>query len=183
MGKTTSREDHLKQLMLSSLKGDRNAYREFLLAITPLITSIAHKAFNKGDVDDIVQDIYISIHKSLASFDKGRAVTPWVVAIANRRVVDYIRKVTRRNDKEFHTDDGDVTNFADDAKDYTEELPPFLDLVPSDTKKAIVLTKIEGYSTEEAAKILGIKNNALRTKISRGFSLIRKKIEEGYLNE
>lgn len=174
----------LQSLLIKSLNGDKTAYREFFVAITPLVESIAHKAFNKDEVPDLMQEIFISIHKSLPSFDKNRPVKPWVVAIANRRVVDYIRKLSTRKDKESLTEDGDVTIYPSDAKPYTGiEVPPFLNFVSSETKEAILLTKYQGYSTDEAAKIMGVKSNALRTRISRGINLIRKKFEEGYFDE
>ncbi len=174
----------LEDLLFKSLNGDKHAYRQFFQGITPLVESIAQKAFKKEDVSDIVQEIFLSIHKSLPSFDPGRPVKPWVAAIANRRVIDYIRKLSTRNDKEELTADGDVTIYVDQTNTtITDDVPPVLDILPEETKRAIVLTKFEGYSTKEAADILGLKSNALRTRISRGLNLIKRKIEEGYFNE
>ncbi|MBL4594730.1 MAG: hypothetical protein JKX68_13085, partial [Flavobacteriales bacterium] len=56
-----------------------------------------------------------------ASYDSKRPVLPWVSAIIERRIIDYIRKVTVRNAKETLTSDGDVTNFEADTKIIKEE--------------------------------------------------------------
>lgn len=180
----TKNSDRLKKLLIESLSGDKDSYREFFKEITPLVESIAQKAFHKEDVPDLVQEIFLSIHKSLPSFDPKRPVVPWVCAIANRRVIDYIRKISSRNNNEVLTEDGDVTIYPSQTKiTIGGKIPPILEILPSDTKKAIMLTKYEGHSTEEAAKIMGIKSNALRTRISRGIKLIKKKFEEGHFDE
>ncbi len=183
MSKKHFDDNKLSKLLRLSQEGDKNSYREFLQTITPLLLKIANKAFHKDDVTDIVQDIYVSIHKSLPSYDPNRSATPWVCAIANRRVIDYIRKIEYRSQNEEHFVDGDVTNYSDQTKTIIDqELPPFLELVPKETKEALILTKIEGYSTDEAAKLLGLKSNALRTRISRGLKTLRDKLEEDLEN-
>jgi len=173
----------LRKMLILSQKGDQVQYREFLKAILPIISSIAQrKVFNAEDSSDVIQEVLLSIHKALPTYDSKRAVLPWVVTITQRRIVDYIRKITRRNSTELLTEDGDVTFFQAETKLAIEGLK-ILDRLPADTKKAIILTKLEGYSTKEAAQMLGVKENALRTKVSRGMTKLRKKAEEGLFSE
>jgi RNA polymerase sigma-70 factor (ECF subfamily) len=173
----------LKQYMILSQKGDQDSYRSFLIEVVPLIESrVRRQLINKDDVSDVVQEVLISIHKSLATYDSKRDVLPWLMTITHRRIVDYIRKITRINDKEVLTSDGDVTYFEDHTKSSVVDLSYFRKL-SEETRSAIKLTKIEGYSTKEAAQMLGLKENALRTKISRGMSKLRDEAKRGTLDE
>jgi RNA polymerase sigma-70 factor (ECF subfamily) len=179
---------NLKQLLVLSQKGDQVAYHRFLLNILKIITQrVNKKLFNQNDTKDVTQEVLISIHKSLASYDSKREVMPWVMAITDRRIIDYIRKITRKNEFENLSFDGDVTKLADDTNNNTEDLDSYhmtpeiqelLNTLPEQAKRAIELTKLEGYSTKEAAQVLGLKENALRTKISRGLASLRDRVKQ-----
>jgi len=137
--------------------------------------AVRRGVFNLHDQDDVVQDILMSIHKSLPSYDSKRSPIPWVSTIIHRKVIDYIRKTTRNNEREILSDDGDVTFYPDQTNSNTEEDLKILESLPPEMKKIIEMTKIEGHTTSEVAQMLGIKENALRTRISRAMSSLKKK--------
>jgi len=169
--------ESLKKMLILSQQGDKDAYKNFLMSILPLIHSIfSKKIFHKDDTSDVIQEILLSIHKALPSYDSKRPVLPWVLAISERRIIDYIRKVTRKNKNETLTKDGSLTSFEDEAKRSVHDLE-ILYKLPYDIRRAIELTKIDGYSTKEAANILGINENALRTRVSRGMSKLKNKMK------
>ena len=171
--------DVLVQLMTRSQNGDPISYQKLLEALVPLIEiRIRRKVFEVKNQSDVIQDVLFSIHKSLASYDNRFDVKPWVIAICERRIVDYIRKVTRRDSHEVLSENGDVTNHFIDTKSLLEsrqELEELMKDLPEASKQALLLTKIDGYSTKEAAEILGVKQNALRTRISRSLDLLKEK--------
>ncbi len=168
-------DDKLKALMIRSQQGDQNSYREFLTLIYPIIEGkVRKKVFSEDDRNDVIQEIMVSIHQSLATYDDHYPIHPWIHTICQRRVIDYIRKSCKFNelhdDKEF-----DVTNHAG-AANVESEMEKFEILKPlsEEVKKAVILTKVYGLSTAEAATELGIKENALRTRLSRAFKDIEK---------
>jgi RNA polymerase sigma-70 factor (ECF subfamily) len=176
--------NNLKNLFIKSQAGDQNSYRELLTQLLPLIEfRVNRKVFEKKDCPDIIQEILLSIHKSLGSYDKRFDVKPWVVAICERRIVDYIRKVSRRNHNEILTIDGDVTSLGSTAKSLIEtkveldNLEVLMKDLPEESRQALLLTKLQGHSTKEAADIMGVQENALRTRISRSLSLLRDKVK------
>lgn len=167
--------DELKKLLVLAQSGERGPYERFLLKVTPYVRTIVQKVFINDDRADVVQEVLLSIHKSLGSYDSKRPVLPWVSALANRRVVDYIRKTTSKKQLDEMLKDQNVTNQQLDTKPFEEE-SLCLDSLPETTKRAILLTKVEGHSTEEAAQIIGIGPNALRTRVSRGIKKLRKSL-------
>ena len=170
----------LKDLLCRSQKGDSKAYHQFLSLISKAIElKVKKKVFAVDDQEDLIQVILMSIHQSLASYDSNREVLPWVATIAERRIIDYIRKYSRIKNHEFLSPDGDVTYHPDVAKnDIRGDLSEMLEELPDKIKDPIKMTKIEGLSTKEAAAALGIKENALRTRISRGINILKKKFSE-----
>jgi RNA polymerase sigma-70 factor (ECF subfamily) len=170
-------ECRIKDLLVKSIQGDKASYNLFLLNISPYIENrVRRKIFKQDDILDVKQDILISIHRSLNSFDLKRTSLPWLSTIIERRIIDYIRKVTKPYEFEVFNESAlDVTYSQLDSKYDLEDLN-ILECLPEKTKLAIIYTKIDGHSTKVAAEMLNIKENALRTRISRGISKARNLI-------
>lgn len=170
--------EHLKMLLISSQEGNQTSYKEFLTIIYPfVILRVGAKVFNGDDVEDVAQEALVGIHKSLATYDGQRALQPWVYAIIDRKVVDYIRKNGKRIKSETPFEDVFVTNSELQAN-IVSDAHEALKCLPDKFRKPIELTKIEGFSTKESANFLGIKENALRTRISRGLAKLKKSLED-----
>jgi RNA polymerase sigma-70 factor, ECF subfamily len=171
-------EKNIKELLISSQAGDKESYGEFLaMALIIIRKMTSKKIFNPGDREDVTQDALLGLHKSLNTYDSSRSCLSWIKAITHYKIVDYIRKVSKIQENEQITDEGDVTIFGAPANDYLETMEIFSE-IPDSLKGPIILTKIKGYSTAEAAEMLQIKESALRTRVSRGIKLLKKKLED-----
>ncbi len=88
-------------LMASAQAGDRQAYRRLLEAVAPYLRSLALRRLNdRSDAEDVVQDILLTVHSIRHTYDPKRPFGPWLVAIANRRIVDRVRKRDRQTRRE-----------------------------------------------------------------------------------
>jgi len=170
----------LKQLAKASQEGDATAYRKLLQAITPLIRSFVRKSFRREEQqDDVVQDILMSIHRGLHTYLPEREFTSWMYAIAKFRVIDHLRVTYRFREREVLTD-----TFADKAENVTEDsdesnyLLAALEKLPAKYREAIKLTKLQELSVQEAAEKLQISESALKARCSRGYKMLRKKLEQ-----
>lgn len=164
----------LKRLLERSQNGDKKAYSEFFTKILPIVeTMVRMKVFYPPDREDVTQTILMGIHTSLPTFDINRPPKAWIKAIAHHKIIDYIRKFSKIRDAEEKTEDGDVTIFGAPANS-TLELEELLNGLPETLRAPIILTKIKGHDTKEAAEILNIKENAVRTRISRGLKQLKK---------
>ena len=170
----SNKKNPLDELLAQAQKGDQESYKKFLEEIIPIIEKMIHfKIFNSSDVPDIVQITLLNIHKSLETYDKSKSALTWVKAIAHYKILDYIRKKSKLDEKEELTFDGDVTNFSS-PENNTIEIPKILDQLPDKLREALVLVKIEGYSSKEAAQKLDIKEEAVRARVSRAIKQLKK---------
>jgi RNA polymerase sigma-70 factor, ECF subfamily len=113
----------------------------------------------------------------LASYHPSQPIKPWISAIIRYKVADYFRQLSRKKEQYFKYSDIDVTNIADETNKYEESSNDILEILNGLTvkyRRAIELTHISGLSYLEAAKKEKISEVALRKRISRGFSQIRK---------
>ena len=157
-------EQKLHSLLCKSMDGDQDNYRLFLIECSKIIEKrVRYKIFLKIDHDEVSQEILFGIHKSLASFNKDKKALPWLNSIINYKIIDYFRR--NSSNLEF-SDIDDVTNEALSANTYIEGIELFEQLT-DDCQECLKLTKFDGLTSQQAAKEIGINENALRTRVSR----------------
>ena len=88
----TDKTDNFEALMRQSLDGDQRAYAELLRETARLLRPFLSRRLSFGsEVDDVLQEILISIHKARHTYDGQRPYKPWVYAIAKFRLQDHLR--------------------------------------------------------------------------------------------
>src|SRR5262249_38095032 len=140
------------KLMARSQDGDRKAYRTLLEAVTPYIRSLAARCFKQPtDVEDAVQDVLLTIHMVRHAYDPSRPFGPWLAAIANRRIIDRLRRDTRRKAREAELSICHET-FADASTNLHTENPDEVALaraierLPPDQRQTIRMLKLNEMS-------------------------------------
>ena len=169
----------LEELVAKAQKGDAAAYRLFLKEIYPYVKSaMRSKLRGLVDQEDLTQECLVGIHRNLGTYQVGKPVKPWVSAIIRYKLADHFRKISRKKEHVYTKLQFDVTQVPDETNDYDEanqqDAQEILERIPGKLKRAIELTHIKGLSYSDAADQEGISEVALRKRISRGFSKIRK---------
>src|SRR5262249_21131355 len=86
-------DDRWAGLMGQAQAGDRLAYGVLLREIAPYLRAVAAAQVRaREDVEDVVQDILLTVHSVRATYDARRPFKPWLLAIARRRTVDWLRR-------------------------------------------------------------------------------------------
>lgn len=172
----------LRDLMRCAQDGDAEAYQALLALITPRIRRVirSRRAFlDLADVEDLVQDVLLSLHAVRHTYDPGRPFVPWLLAIVRHRLADAARRYSRQKGHEVAVDDLDVT-FADveanvDAAIGDEEaLAQAIRHLPAGQRQAIELLKLRELSLKEAAARTGSSISALKVATHRAMASLRR---------
>ncbi len=175
--------DTLGQLLGAAQRGDATAYTELLQLITPRIRQIVRRrrGFAGGaEVEDLVQDVLLSLHTVRATYDPARPFAPWLLAIVRNRLADGARRYGRTARRETPFDEQAVT-FTDaeanldlgglaDAATLREAVRE----LPEGQRQAIELLKLEELSLKEAAQITGTSVGALKVATHRALAALRR---------
>jgi RNA polymerase sigma-70 factor (ECF subfamily) len=160
--------------------GDREAYRRLLEEITPYLRSLAARRMpNRSDVEDAVQDTLLTIHAVRRTYDPARPFGPWLVAIANRRIVDALRRRGRTGARETPLD-AEHETFAAPEANYHEAasearaLREAVESLSPGQREAIKLLKLKEMSLKEAAAASGMTVAALKVATHRALKSLRK---------
>ena len=169
--------------MQAAQAGDRNAYARLLEEITPRIRHMVGRQrpfLDPGDIEDIVQDILLSVHSVRATYDPQRPFMPWLIAITRNRLVDAARRYARSAAHEVYVENADVT-FADDRANTTmdtygdiQALEQAIGSLPPGQRDAIRMLKLGEMSLEEASKASNTTVGALKVATHRAMATLRK---------
>ncbi|GIX41658.1 MAG: DNA-directed RNA polymerase sigma-70 factor [Leptospiraceae bacterium] len=179
--------EELKELLIQSLEGDQNAYKNFLLEVSKILKSyFSSKVFDQTVVEDLIQETLISIHKARHTYDPSLPVLNWIFAIAYRRYIDYVRKDARIKKYEHSTEtfqhiSSNLIYKSEEQYDNQNRINSILEHMTEREKKIITLLKIENYSIKEAAKILNLSESALKVAAHRAYKKIKKILKENDL--
>jgi len=97
----SARERDWSVLMARAQDGDRAAYRRLLEEITPFLRALAARRHRDlSDAEDAIQDVLLTLHATRHTYDPARPFGPWLVAIANHRLIDRLRRQGRLRSRE-----------------------------------------------------------------------------------
>ncbi len=130
---------------------------------------------NTADAEDIVQEVFMKLFSADMTFKDERSEKAWIMTVTANKCRDMLRSLTY---KCFHhsvaLEDADlIYETPEESAVYhaVMELPPKYRIV-------IHLYYYEGYSTAETAKIIGISETAVQTRLYRGRNLLKKSLGE-----
>jgi RNA polymerase sigma-70 factor (ECF subfamily) len=185
MSDADSVDEQLRLLMRATQAGDSEAYWALLTAVTPRIRRMvrARRAFlGAADVEDLVQDVLLSVHTVLATYDASRPFMPWLLAITRNRLADAARRYTRHS-RETIVDDLDVTfahagtNTDDEGVGDVEALARAIRDLPAGQRQAIELLKLKEMSLKEASAASGSSVGALKVATHRAMLSLRRRLK------
>ena len=167
------------KLMEQAQDGDRQAYRALLEDLTPYLRSLAGRIFKQpGEVEDAVQDVLLTIHAVRHAYDPGRPFGPWLVAIANRRFIDRLRRDTRLRAREIalsaehETFPEPETNLKYEPSE-EEALTGAIAKLPPEQREAVTMLKLNEMSLKEASAVSGRSIGALKVATHRAIKNLR----------
>jgi RNA polymerase sigma-70 factor, ECF subfamily len=137
----------------------RGAWNELQSRLRPyVVRRVASAAY----VDDVLQEIFVRMHRGLAGLRDDERFGGWVYRIAEHVIVDHVRARARAplvgTEDVPDTPDHDPSNDADDLRASLGEcVALFTARLPSPYREAITLTELEGLAQKDAADLLGIR--------------------------
>jgi len=138
-----------------------------------------HRGIPPAALDDVVQEVFIIVHRKLPEFEGRAQLRTWIGAIVRRVIADYRRRRSNRplGDELLERELSDVVHDADpvDRRDALGVLDELLAKMPDDQREVFVLREIEDLSGTEIAEITGANENTVWTRLRAA----RRKFREG----
>ncbi|QXD14866.1 sigma-70 family RNA polymerase sigma factor [Rhodocaloribacter litoris] len=139
-----------------------------------------------GEVDDVLQDILLRLHRAAASLRDDRRVEAWIYGIARHAIADFYRKREPVSGKatgvveEADPDAQPPENLAAYDGDHVvhEEvlswLRPMAEELPEAYGRALIMADFEGRTLQEVADALGLSLSGAKSRVRRARALLGK---------
>ena len=126
---------------------------------------------------DVVQDVFFSAYKMLRA-DPTRPLTAgWLYKTATNHSITYLRKKTRRGET-LPLEEASSAFRTDECSAVSLDLQAALASLGEEQLACVMLTSYAGYSSAEAALILGTSADAVRQRVCRAMRAMRKTLGE-----
>lgn len=152
---------------------------------------IARRVDNPADADDILQDVFVRIHRHAGSVERSERLVSWLFQITRNAVADYYRSPTRRRelpmgvdaDLEHGPHRAEFTLLEDtDATAAGLELAaclrPMVARLPPHYRAALTLVDLDGLPQQEAAERCGLSLSGMKSRVQRGRLALRELLHD-----
>ena len=173
--------DNFAALMRLAMNGDARAYTTLLKETARLLRPfLAKRLYASSEVDDVLQEILISIHKARHTYDGERPYKPWVYAIAKFRLQDHLRA----HYADHLHDAVDLSELENVLPDYVtkagfsyESISGEVDKLPAKQATILRMMHQDGYTAKEVAEKIGMKESAVKVAAHRAYKILQTKLE------
>ena len=181
-GGSSSANRDMERLMMRYQQADSAAAAALVELMSPqLCRFFSSQMGSRTEAEDMLQDVWLRIHRMRHTYRPGEPVLPWVYAIARRVRVDNYRKRHRIARRERSVD---ALPEPSAPKDMTSHLPPFEEMMaalPASQREVLTMLKVNGLSVEEVARATSSTAGAVKQKAHRAYRRLRDLLERAPL--
>ena len=166
------------ELLAAVRAGDRDAFAELYARHAPwLQLRLGRRCGDPGLVDEVLQDAFLAVWRSARSWKGEGEVAAWLWGIAARRLIDGFR---RRPAGTVPLPAGEVLGAGQSAEEELlagggyGDVSAAMAALPVDLRDALRATVLDGLTTAEAARRLGIPAGTVKTRVMRAKAVLRK---------
>ena len=170
-------EPTFARLMQAAQNGDKAATNVLLSEAGLWLERYFRRRMPPHAIDDLVQDVIISLYTKRATWDPSRPFLPWLAAIARYRWVDHLRKIYKHESKELMEDDA-AQDSDEDVVMARISLDRLFGQLPEGQAEVIEMVKISGLSIKEAADKTGQSESLVKVNIHRGLKKLAMMVEK-----
>jgi RNA polymerase sigma factor (sigma-70 family) len=171
-----------KLLHAAFVAGDESAFDRLVERHHERVARLAYRLLGwRGDVDDVVQDVFLAALKQLHRFRSQSSLSTWLTTITlntcrthRRKQLVRLRWWTRQRDTN-HQRSSEIEPFKDEV---SEQVRSAVQSLPAKDREVIVLFYLEDRTSAEIAKLLNVSVNAVDLRLFRARERLRPMLKD-----
>jgi RNA polymerase sigma factor (sigma-70 family) len=162
-----SAEDAL--LVRRCLKGDASAIEALVQRYQSDVFGLCVKLLHhRHDAEDVVQEVFLRVFRSLKRWDSSRPFKPWVMGITVNRCRTWLSQRSKRPELVEYLQDTAAAPSQDDVSELTREIQAAMDELRWEYRSVFVMFHEQGMSYEEIASALEKPVGTVKIWLHRG---------------
>jgi RNA polymerase sigma-70 factor (ECF subfamily) len=158
--------------------GDRAAFGQLYVRYARMVHGVLLAKVPVGDVDDLVQDVFIRALRRLSTLRETGSFGAWLTAIARNVANDYHRRSVPEESL-THDAPGNEVQVGTSSGDHAGPAAAVLEVVrslPDAYRETLILRLVEGMTGPEIAARTGMTHGSVRVNLHRGMEQLRAKL-------
>jgi RNA polymerase sigma-70 factor, ECF subfamily len=159
------------ELIAAIADGDRAALRELYVRHQPWLTArLRHRCSDLDVVAEAVQDTFVAVWRGAGRWSGAGEPTSWIWGIAIRRLIGVLRHRSRWSPVSNRVSDASTLITAEDVVLFGishGDLAGAIDGLPVELRAVVQATILDGLTTREAGRLLGIPAGTVKTRMMR----------------
>jgi RNA polymerase sigma-70 factor (ECF subfamily) len=157
-------------LVESVRAGDGDAFARLYASYSRMVHGILLARVPYGEVDDLVQDVFLTALRKIDSLRDAGSFGPWIAMITRNRAMDYHRRSRETTEvEETHAQTRATQGEA-------VEVLNLIKLLPEAYREPMILRFVEGMTGPEIAERTGLAPASVRVNIHRGMKMLRERL-------
>jgi len=178
---TPEGEDDLASVVVAARAGAASAFGELHRRFAGVVHGIALARVAPGDADDVTQDVFVRVHRTLRSVRDPAAFPAWICRVARSVAADHVRRVRRRLPDAPLPQDRAAPPVPTSDAELRERVLRALARLPEAYRETLLLRLAEGLPGPEIARRTGLTPDSVRVNLARGMAMLRPMLrEEGW---
>jgi RNA polymerase sigma-70 factor, ECF subfamily len=136
---------------------------------------ITRRVPNPADAEDILQDVFQKIHRSLDTLKADSKLHAWIYQITRNAIIDYYRQQKMVVELPETLEE---ENAEPEANNIMACLKPMVESLPEKYRQALVMTEFEGVSQKALAESLGLSFSGAKSRVQRAREQVKEKLLE-----
>jgi RNA polymerase sigma factor (sigma-70 family) len=174
------------------LKGDQQAYAELVGRYQHYVFTLALKyCQNREDAEEVAQDIFIKVYRSLADFKGTSKFSTWLYTITYNTSVTFLRKkkltVSSIDDErtfmQLESQESSFSANLVEQKTRVNRVNEAIGQLSPDDAQIITLFYKGDQTLEEIGRIMGMEANTVKVRLHRARHKLKEKLERDYSSE
>ena len=158
----------------------------------PKVTRYLRRLVGDGDAEDVAQEAFVKISRSLDGFRGESQLSTWIYRIATNAAMDHLRRPSTRQSARYEYDAEEDGGPGDDPivdgaplhdtllirKDMNECIRGLVDGLPDKYRTVLVLSDLEGFTNGEIGDVLGLSLDTVKIRLHRARLQLKKAMEQ-----
>ena len=180
--------DAVETLIQRCLQGEQHAWDLIVRQYWRKVFNVAYKFVGKHDeAEDLTQDIFLKIFKSLDTFDRRANFQTWLISVSRNLCIDHYRSVRKERETiDRGVDASDLSPAAPEPgpiaaleqRDRVVLLRQAMAALPETLRTAVLLRDIQELSYQEIADKLRLPEGTVKSRINRGRTELARQIRK-----
>jgi RNA polymerase sigma-70 factor (ECF subfamily) len=176
----------IEALIQRCLQGDELAWDAIVQQYRRKVFNVAYKFVGRHDeAEDLTQDIFLKIFKSLGTFDRRANFQTWLISVSRNLCIDHYRSVRQeRQTIDRQVDPNQLSPVAPEAgpvaaleqQDRVVLLREALAGLPQSLRTAVIMRDIQELTYQEIAERLQLPEGTVKSRINRGRTELARQI-------